>query len=112
MIGEAPRVDGLEDATIELHINLPDHDPNDEDDYFFKCKIYEFPLAPVRDPNDRIYGGSFRKGRFNEMIGDLHLLQPGLQPGHGVMDWVIEVVARLPDDRILFSFQARVTYEF
>lgn len=32
-------------------------------------------------------------------------------PDHGLVVMDIEAVARLPDDRILFAFEARVAYE-
>jgi hypothetical protein len=31
---------------------------------------------------------------------------------HGTDVWDIEIIAKLPDDRILFAFQGRVTYTY
>lgn len=43
------------------------------------------------------------------MVGDMYLLDLG--PDHGTVVLDIEAVARLPDDGILFAFEARVVYE-
>lgn len=63
----------------------------------------------MRDAEEYAYGGPLVKGP-NEIVGDFPVLHIGFD--HGTMKWDIEVVARLPDDRILFAFEARVEYEY
>jgi hypothetical protein len=87
-----------------LRINPPNKD-NDEDYYFFKRKISKFRLFTVRDEMEYTYGGPFLPGP-NELVGDFFMLDIDPEPGSAV--WDIEVVGRLPDDKILFAFEARV----
>jgi hypothetical protein len=86
--------------------------PGDEDDdntYFFKNKISDFRLFTVRNIEGYTRGGPLVKGS-NEIVGDFLVLCIGQD--HGNMAWDIEAVARLPDHRILFAFEARVEYKY
>jgi hypothetical protein len=62
----------------------------------------------VRDLWEARYGGPLIEG-INEMVGDYINLQFG--PDHGRIEADVEVIARLPDERVLFAFQAWVSYE-
>jgi hypothetical protein len=104
---------GPVNATLELHINPPDHDIHDDDFYFAKAKIAGFGLLTVRRDGDEAdnlmkYGGPLRAGD-NEMVGDLFMYD--LDPQPGVYVWDVEVVARLMGGRLLWAFAARVEIE-
>ncbi|KAF2175851.1 hypothetical protein K469DRAFT_701401 [Zopfia rhizophila CBS 207.26] len=97
---------GLADATLELWANRVNFE--DEPEYTIKKNISDFKPFTVRNEDDYTYGGPLVQG-INEMVGDMYLLDLG--PDHGIVALDIEAVARLPDDRILFAFEARVVYE-
>lgn len=63
----------------------------------------------MRDELEYTYGGPLVLGR-NEMVGDFHVLH--FWSDHGTELWDIEVVARLPDSKILFSFGGRIEYPY
>jgi hypothetical protein len=46
----------------------------------------------------------------NEMVGDFPMLHFG--DDHGTESWDIEVIARLPNSKILFAFGGRVEYSY
>ena len=108
MTPESPPLPGLANATLEIHANLPGDD-DDNDTYFFKNKISDFKLFTVRDEREHTYGGPLVMGA-DEMVGDFFVLD--FEPGHGTVQWDVEAIARLPDDRILFAFEAAVKYDY
>ncbi|KAH7074079.1 hypothetical protein FB567DRAFT_553573 [Paraphoma chrysanthemicola] len=102
-------ITGLANATLEMHARLPDSDDDDDDFYFFKGKLTEWEVFTVRNPETYKYGGPLEFGS-NDIVGDF--MNVNFDPGHGTEVWDLEAVARLPDDRILFSFGARVQWDY
>ncbi|KAF2647414.1 hypothetical protein K491DRAFT_685549 [Lophiostoma macrostomum CBS 122681] len=97
---------GLANATIELwanRVNFPD-----EPEYTVKRNLSDLKPFSVRSWDDAEYGGPLIPG-INEIVGDLWFMDLG--PGHGTVVLDVEAVARLPDGKVLFAFEARVLYE-
>jgi hypothetical protein len=97
---------GLANATLELwasRINFPD-----EPEYRIERNLSDFKLFTVRNFYDFTYGGPLIPG-LNEIVGDLWFMDMG--PGHRKVVLGVEAVARLPDGRILFALEARVSYK-
>jgi hypothetical protein len=105
-----PDLPDLANATLELHISETNH--NDTQPYFHKNKISEFGLFTVRfeEEEGRKYGGPLVQGHVNELVGDFFMFNGGRDHGHG--EWNIEAVAKLPNEDILFAFEALVTYDW
>jgi hypothetical protein len=108
MLGDTgPRnLPGLANATLELwasRVNFPD-----EPEYTVKRNLSDFNPFSVRNAYDFTYGGPLVPG-INEIVGDLYFMDIG--PGHGIVVLDMEAVARLPDERVLFAFEARVLYK-
>jgi hypothetical protein len=74
----------------------------------YKNKISNFRLFYVRDLWEGRYGGLLVEG-INEMVGNYINLHFG--PDHGMIEADVKVIARLPDERVLFAFEAWVSYE-
>ncbi|KAH7069914.1 hypothetical protein BKA63DRAFT_494112 [Paraphoma chrysanthemicola] len=102
-------ITGLANATLETHARLPDSDDGDDDFFFLKGKLTEWGVFTVRDPETYEYGGPLEFGT-NDIVGDF--INLNFDPHHGTAIWDFEAVARLPDDRILFSFGARVQWDY
>lgn len=86
----------------------PYRSPVQDSNYTVTHNISDFKLFTVRRIPEFVYGGPLVPG-INEMVGDLPLLN--LEPGRAVCVDDVEAVARLPDERILFAFEARVWYK-
>lgn len=104
---------GLSNATLSLSMRHQrfensDSSPVQDSNYTVTHNISDFKLFTVRKVPEFEYGGPLVPG-LNEMVGDLPLLN--LEPGRAVCVDDVEAVARLPDGRVLFAFEARVGYK-
>lgn len=104
---------GLPNATLSFymrHRRFKDDDssPVQDSNYTVTHDISDFKIFTVRKVPEFEYGGSLVPG-LNEMVGDLPLLN--LIPGSAFCVDDVEAVARLPDRRVLFAFEARVGYK-
>lgn len=101
------RLPGLADATLELWAHMVNRD--DMPEYTIKKKISDFKPFTVRNEDDYTYGGPLIQG-VNEILADMWLTAWDPE-GHGTVVFDIEAVARLPDERILFAFEATLSWQ-
>lgn len=87
---------GLVNSTLTLRSNFQG------DDYEFSQKLSDVELVSVR--KEGVYGGPLKLGG-NEIVGDQEIMHWGRPKSEKVY---IEVVARLPDQRVLFAFEADI----
>ncbi|KAF2786099.1 hypothetical protein K505DRAFT_290301 [Melanomma pulvis-pyrius CBS 109.77] len=98
---------GLSNATLEIWAQQTSGE--DKPEYTIKKKLSDFKPFTARNEDDYTYGGPLIKGS-NEIVGDLWLIAWDPE-GHRTVDLDIKAVARMPDDRVLFAFEASVSYE-
>jgi hypothetical protein len=103
---ETPEPANCPASTLEIWANRPKYP--DEPAYEYKNKISDFGLFFVRDQWAPRYGGPLLEG-INEIVGDFFNLQYGHD--HGTVEALVRAIARLPDDRVLFAFEAWVKAE-
>jgi hypothetical protein len=92
----------LSEATLRLTIT------HNEDDVWWNRteKLSKFPGVIRRDHHEYIYGGPLKEGQ-NDILTDFPLLWVLFDPGN----YTLDVEAKLPDDRVLFSFAGTVYLE-
>lgn len=93
---------GLEEATLNITVSFAD---NYGPQLSFEEKIPDIPEIVVR--RDDKYGGPLKLGT-NEMLFDHFLL---VYPLLDAFNCTVEAIARLPDQRMLFSFAQDFTFE-
>lgn len=74
------------------------------EEYEFTHRLSDARIVTVR--KDGIYGGPLKFGT-NEIVGDQELMHWGPRK---TVQFYLEVLARLPDERLLFAFEADLEY--
>lgn len=92
---------GLANSTLSIRTKFLDQPETPE--YEYTNKISDFKLVTVR--HDGAYGGPLVVGG-NELVGDQELFHFGSDPETSEIE--IEAVAKLPDGRVLFAFEAKM----
>lgn len=92
---------GLHDATFKLSGACPDY-------YEEEHKFMEWKLPVVRRGTQ--YGGPLRYGPIEVLFDSLMLLWPPFKPGK--WNCSAEATARLPDQRVIFSFASNFTLQW
>jgi hypothetical protein len=103
---------GLANATLQVNITSANED-DDAPPYFHKNKITDVGLFTVRfdEEHGRACGGQLVQGQVNELVGDFFFFLRCGRDEYGTDVWDLEAVTKLPDERILFALEGRVSYD-